>query len=168
MDRQPAGGAAAARRPPYAPQQPVEVSLALPASDASSARVLFEGEPLKVKYAVVGKCPGALLKARLVTLYGDQKLLPAVKLTAASLSTGVLTAEAFKQHPLGAYRLEAWVEDAAGKKLSAENEVVFYRLHRPPLLGQGCAELLLWHSYAVHDPPPDDGEGGGLQLGAPA
>ena len=120
----------------FAPQKAIEVNLALPASDASSARVVFEGEPLKMQYAIVGQAPGALLKARLVTLYGDQKVLPAVKLGADSLATGTLTYDAFKVHPLGTYRLEAWVEDAAGKKLSAENEVVFYRLHRPRYWGK--------------------------------
>lgn len=125
-----------AKATPYAPQNPVEVSLALPASDASSARVVFTDEPMKMNYAVVGPAAGALLKARLVTMYGDQLLLPPVKLGVESPNVGALAYEAFQPHPLGAYRLEAWVEDAAGKKLSAESEVVFYRLHRPRYWGK--------------------------------
>ena len=126
----------AARATPYRPGKPVEVSLALPPSEASSARVLFEGEPLAVKYAVVGPCAGGVLKARLVTLYGEERLLPPVGLGEGDLQTGTLTFDAFADHPLGAYRLEAWVEDAAGRKLSAENEIVFYRLHRPRHWGE--------------------------------
>jgi hypothetical protein len=126
----------AAKATAYAPQTPVEVSLALPASEASSARVLFEGAPLKMNYAVVGLSSAAVLKARLVTLYGDEKLLPPVKLAASNCATGTLNLEAFKAHPLGAYRLEAWVEDATGKKLSAENELVIYRLRRPRYWGK--------------------------------
>jgi hypothetical protein len=115
----------------YAPQMPVEVALALPASPAAAARVQFADEPGCVGYAVAGSCPGALLKARLVTLYGDRLELPPVSLGAGPLSAGTFSFAPFPQHPLGAYRLEAWVQDAAGKKLSVENEVVFYRLQRP-------------------------------------
>ncbi len=121
-------GAAAS---PFAPQKPVEVSLAQAPSSASSARVVFDDEPLAFRYAVVGGKAGAVLKARLVTMYGDAKALPPVKLTAGLVRSGTLHAAAVARHPLGPYRLEAWVEDAAGKKLSAENEVVFERLHRP-------------------------------------
>lgn len=126
----------AAKATAYMPQNAVEVSLALPPSEAVSARVLFEREPLRMNYAIVGPCNGGLLKARLVTLYGDERPLPAVKLAGGNLQTGTLTFQAFKQHPLGAYRLEVWVEDTTGRKLSAENEVVFYRLHRPRYWGK--------------------------------
>ena len=69
----------AAKATAYAPQKPMEVSLALPASDAASARVQFADEPTKIKFAVVGKVPGAVLKTRLVTMYGDEKLLPPIE-----------------------------------------------------------------------------------------
>jgi hypothetical protein len=120
----------------YQPQHSVEVSLALPPSETASARVVFEGEPLAMDYAVVGPCKGARLKARLVTLYGDTTPLPAVKLGEGNLQRGRLAFAASKEHPLGVYRLEAWVADAAGRKLSAENEVVFYHLHRPRYWGK--------------------------------
>ncbi len=124
----------------YAPQKAVEVSLALPASEASAARVQFSDEPGKVGYCVVGKSSGAVLKARLVTIYGDERMLAAVKLGGGFLTAGTLIFAPFEQHPLGPYRLEAWVEDATGKKLSAENEVVFYRLHRPRYWGKDAPD----------------------------
>ena len=126
----------AAKATPYAPQKPVEVSLALPASDAASARVQFEDEPAKINYSVVGQSAGAVLKARLVTLYGDEKLLPPVKLANTFLNSGTLTYEPFKEHSLGPYRLEVWAEDAAGQRISPFNEIVFYRLHRPRYWGK--------------------------------
>jgi hypothetical protein len=115
----------------YAPQKPVEVSLALADSEASSARVVFADEPGEAEFRVVGECPGGTLKARLVNLYDETRELPAVALGGASITSGVLSLPAFAERPLGPQRLEAWVEDAAGQKVSAENEVVFYRLHRP-------------------------------------
>lgn len=119
---------------PFAPKKPCEVSLALAASDASSARVVFEDEPVRIRYAVLGGPPGAVLRARLVTLYGDRKALPPVKLRGGR--SGVLAIAPIAGHPLGAYRLEAWVEDRSGHKASAENEVVFYRLRRPRYWGK--------------------------------
>lgn len=115
----------------YAPARDLEVSLALCPSDASAARVVFEDEPLRVAYTVVGPCSGALLKAQLVTLYGDREALPAIRLGGNGFSAGTLTLAPSRPHPLGVYRLEAWAEDVAGARLSAENEVVFQRLRRP-------------------------------------
>ena len=135
----------------YAPPRPVEVSLALSPSDAAAARVVFADEPLSMQYAVVGSCPGALLKSRLVTLYGDQRLLPPVQLGPDRLNRGTLTGEAFAPHAFGAYRLEAWVEDAAGQRLSAENEVVLYRLQRPRYWGQDApASFFGTHTLSTH------------------
>ena len=119
----------AAKATAYAPQQPIEVSLSLPASDAASARVQFAGEPAKINFATVGKVPGAVLKTRLVTMYGDEKLLPSIQLD--SMSSGRIAYEPFALHQLGPYRLEAWVEDASGQRVSPFHEIVFYRLHRP-------------------------------------
>ena len=118
----------------YAPQKPMEVSLALPASDAASARVQFADEPTKIQFAVVGEVPGAVLKTRLVTMYGDEKLLPPIQVD--SVSSGLIDYEPFASHNLGPYRLEAWVEDASGQRVSPYNEIVFYRLHRPRYWGK--------------------------------
>lgn len=130
----------AAKATAYAPQKPMEVSLALPASDASTARVQFADEPTKINYAVVGKVLGAVLKVRLVTLYGDERLLPAVKLPTGAPASGSVAYEPFASHNLGAYRLEAWVEDSSGQRVSPFNEIVFYRLHRPRYWGKDAPD----------------------------
>jgi len=135
----------------YAAPQAVEVALALDRSAASAARVVFADEPLRVAYAVVGRCPGALLKARLVTLYGDTAPLRPVTLGPAELHGGTLVGEPFARHPFGAYRLEAWVEDAAGKALSAEQEVVFLRLQRPRYWGKDAPDSFFGtHTLSTH------------------
>ncbi|MEN6546760.1 MAG: hypothetical protein ABFE07_12050 [Armatimonadia bacterium] len=120
----------------YAPQTPLEVSLALPGSEASAARVQFADEPAAVRYCVTGKAPGALLKTRLVHVSGEEKLLPPVKLGEGFLNSGTLRYEPFIAYPFGTYRLEAWVEDAAGKRLSTYNELVLQRLRRPRYWGK--------------------------------
>ncbi len=124
----------------YAPPKPMEVSLALPASDAASARVQFADEPTKIKFAVVGRVPGAVLKTRLVTMYGDEKFLPPIEVN--SVSSGIIAYEPFASHNLGPYRLEAWVEDASGQRVSPYNEIVFYRLHRPRYWGKDAPNSL--------------------------
>jgi hypothetical protein len=124
----------------YAPQKPMEVCLALPSSDAASARVQFSDEPAKVKFAVVGKVPGAVLKLRLVTMYGDERLLPPIQL--GGVDSGIIAYEPCSPHDLGPYRLEAHVVDAGGRRVSPFNEIVFYRLHRPRYWGKDAADSL--------------------------
>jgi hypothetical protein len=124
----------AAKATPYAPQKPLEVSLALPASDAASARAQFTDEPAKIRFAAVGRAAGAVLKTRLVTMYGDEKLLPPIKLDA--VRSGIIAYEPFASHNLGPYRLEAWAEDSRGQRVSPFNEIVFYRLRRPRYWGK--------------------------------
>lgn len=122
----------------YAPQKPMEVSLALPASDAAIARVQFLDEPPQIKFAAVGKVPGAVVKTRLVTMYGDEKLLPSIPLHSAN--SGSIAYEPFASHRLGPYRLEAWIENGSGQRVSPFNEMVFYRLRRPRYWGQDAPD----------------------------
>ena len=37
----------------------------------------------------------------------------------------------FPEKPYGAFRVEAWVENPDGQRISPYNEIVVYRLHRP-------------------------------------
>lgn len=139
----------AAQATAYAPQKPMEVSLALPGSDAAVARVQFADEPTKIKFAAVGAVPGAVLKTRLATMYGDEKLLPPIPVDSAH--SGVIAYEPFASHSLGPYRLEAWVEDAAGQRVSPFNEIVFYRLHRPRHWGKDAPHSLFGaHTLSTH------------------
>jgi hypothetical protein len=124
----------AAQARAYAPPKPMEIALALPDSEAASARVQFADESPQIAFAVAGQTPGAVLKIRLVTMYADEKLLPPIKLDGAS--SGRIAYEPFVPHGLGPYRLEAWVEDAAGQRMSPYGELVFYRLRRPRYWGK--------------------------------
>lgn len=125
---------------PYTPRWPLEVGLALPESDAHTARVQFSDEPSRVSYRVFGEAPGSLLKARLVTLYGDEALLPPVALGDGPLVSGTLTCPVTERHSLGPHRLEAWVEDPSGRQVSATSEIVFYRLRRPRYWGKDAPD----------------------------
>jgi hypothetical protein len=121
---------------PYVPQMTAEVALACPPSDASVARVQFEDEPTEVLYAVTGAPAGSHLAARAVDVYGDEKPLPAVTLGAGFLQEGRLSYLAFPERPLGPFRVEAWVEDADGKRISPQNELVVFHLRRPRYWGK--------------------------------
>jgi hypothetical protein len=116
---------------PYVSQMTAEVALACPASDASVARVQFDDEPAELTYAVTGAPAGAQLLARVVDVHGDEKPLTAVKLGQGFLQEGRLSYLAFADRPYGPFRVEAWVEDAAGTRISPHNELVVYHLRRP-------------------------------------
>lgn len=116
---------------PYAPQLQCEVALA----STSSVNIQFEDAPT-VQYVVTGAdaqaAPdGAVLRATVSNLYGETVSRPAIKLRTYRIHSGQLTYAAFPQHPLGAFRIEAWVEDTRGQRISPYDEIVINRLHRP-------------------------------------
>lgn len=108
---------------PYASAGSCEVAL----SANSPTRVQFEDEPAEVRYQATGEC--AVLRARVVNLYGDEAALPAVDLQRAA--SGTLAYGVFPRRPYGAFRIEVWAEDRTGKRISPFNELVVYRLRRP-------------------------------------
>src|SRR5262249_30251697 len=70
------------------------------------------------------------LKAKVVNLYGQEKSLPDVKLASDFLCRGQLRYDVFAGRPLGQFRIEAWVEDSSGKRISSFNELLVTRLRR--------------------------------------
>lgn len=121
----------------YAPRLPYEVALACPKSDASIARIQFTDEPAVLDYAVTGTGTTApVLKAKAVNVYGQEKPLPAVTLSKEALQKGQLRFDLFPDKPLGPVRIEAWVEDGAGKMIGSPNEILVLRLHRPRYWGK--------------------------------
>ncbi len=120
----------------YTPPAPCEVSLALPPSDASPALVQFEDEPAVVLYCVTGEAPGAVLKARVINVYGVESPLPDVRLRQGKLHQGRMRYAIFPGRSYGTHRIEAWVEDATGRRLSPETELVVHRLRRPRYWGK--------------------------------
>jgi len=107
-----------------------EVALALPETEASCARVQFGDEAGRVRYCVSGKSAGAVLKSKVVNLYGEAVTLPDVKIGQGVLNYGHLIYDRFPKKPWGAFRVEAWVERDK-RRVSPVNELVVFRLHRP-------------------------------------
>ena len=129
---------------PYVTQLPAEISLACVAKETAPERIQFSDEPAKVEYCVTAgpTAPpaGLTLHARVVDLYGETKELAPVPLKAQATNEGRLTFSVFPQHPLGAFRIETWVEDAKGTKASPYQEIVIHRLHRPRYWGKDAPD----------------------------
>ena len=113
----------------YETRLPGEVDL----GSADPARVAFDDDPgaARVSWAVYGAVPGAVLRAKAIDLYREQIVLPPVPLDGSSPAEGAWDLPVFAAHPLGPVRMEAWMEDAAGRRLSPYAEWVVYRLKRP-------------------------------------
>ncbi len=115
----------------YHPAMPCEVSLAVSKSETSTPRIQFIDEPATVDFAVTGKFAGAILKSKVVNLYGEEKSLADVKLGDDFLRRGRLNYDVFPDRPFGQFRVEAWVEDSSGNRISPFNEIVVTRIRRP-------------------------------------
>ena len=124
---------------PYRPAKACEVVLGLPPSPTANGRVQFLDEPARATFAVTGES-AARLRARVVNLYGESRDLPAAKLGAGALRLGTIDFSAAAQPAQGCFRVEAWVEDAAGKALSDPYEVVITRLQRPRYWGKDAPQ----------------------------
>jgi len=116
---------------PYSGQLACEVALACPQSDAASARVQFEDEPPSILYCVSGEASNGKLKTRVINLYNEEKMLQDTPIGEGFLHSGKLQYDVFPDKPYGAFRVEAWVENSSGERISPYNEIVLYRLRRP-------------------------------------
>lgn len=109
-----------------------QVVFALPRDTAAAAaRLVFEDEPFALDYCASGVAGQAVLKARLVTVYGDAFPLPEVRVDQAEC-TGILDLLAAlpAQRRMGSFRIEGHLEQD-GKAISAEQEYVVHRIPRP-------------------------------------
>ena len=129
--------AAAGSEPiPYESQMPCEVALALPKSDASPARVQFDDERAAVRFQVTGTRRAATVKLKVVNAYGKAKELSLPSGRGAWLGGTHRYDVAHPRTPYGPFRIEAWAEDARGKRISPLNELIVYRLRRPRYWGK--------------------------------
>jgi len=126
----------------FAPAMPAEVALSAASPGGAPYSVQWlEDRPL-VTFAVLGASPeqplpaGARLKARVENIYSEGKDLPDVPVGGKYLGRGQLDFGAFPRRPLGAFRVEAWVESANGERLSEVHEIVVNRLHKPRYWGK--------------------------------
>ncbi|MEO6907520.1 MAG: hypothetical protein ABI210_06480 [Abditibacteriaceae bacterium] len=117
----------------YAPQPAGEIALSVPSPSMPQAftNVQFSDEPSQINWMTSGAAANSVLKLRAFDLYGEAKDLPDVKLSGAFLQSGTLRYDVFAPRNLGAFRIEAHLEGAAHKVLSAPVEVVVNRLRRP-------------------------------------
>src|SRR5207302_830360 len=93
----------------YQSRNRAEVSLAVSLGNASAARIQFIDEPPLIDFAVTGKASGAILKTKVINLYGKEQSLPDVKLSDDFIRRGELKYDVFPNRPLGQFRIEAWV-----------------------------------------------------------
>ncbi len=120
----------------YASQFPAEVALHPAKGDASEVRIQFDDEPARVEWTATGARKGDLLKGRVIDLDQKASELPSITLDGSALQTGSWDYALPGINPLGQFRVETWIEDAAGKRDSSFNELVMTRLRRPHYWGK--------------------------------
>ena len=103
-------------------------------------RVQFDDEPAKIKFAAVGQVPQAVLKTRLVTIYGDEKLLPPIKLDSRVPASSPMSRSRPTTSVLTASKPGS--KTPRGQRVSPFNEIVFYRLRRPRYWGKDAPHSL--------------------------
>jgi hypothetical protein len=108
----------------YESQGACEVSLATD----SPLRIQFDDEPAAVRYAITGRVQDAALHVKVVNVYGEEKEWSVANVKGGE---GALKYDVFKGKPYGPFRIEAWVTDRTGRRISPYNELVVNRLRRP-------------------------------------
>lgn len=114
----------------YTSQGECEVALGFPTSSYSDTRIQFVDEEPSLRFCVTGSPAGATLKLKAVSVMGQEKDLPDVKLGTPSLQMGTFRYDVFPDAPLGQFRVEAFVE-RNGERISPFNEILVTRVRRP-------------------------------------
>jgi hypothetical protein len=115
----------------YSSQLACEVALACPEGDALPALVQFDDELPLIRFCICGNIPDAILKVKVVNLYGEEKSLPNVAIGDGFIHYGMLRYNVFPDKPYGAFRIEAHVKKPNGERISPYYEIIVHRLHRP-------------------------------------
>ena len=100
------------------------------------SRVVFHDEALTLDWTVTDAPKDAMLRARVLNLYGESAELRPVHLSGEAFQHGSLNADLFPERPLGQFRVEARVETTDGQARGPWNELVITRLRRPEGLGE--------------------------------
>lgn len=119
---------------PYQSQLAAEVALGPgPGEIAEYTRCHFDDETATVNYVVTGVPAGtdAVLKLKMINVYGEELDLQPISLSGYTQYQGSVNYNVFADHPYGAIRIEAYVEDTQGQVISSFNELVMHRLRRP-------------------------------------
>jgi len=101
-----------------------ELALGWPTSETSAARVQFDDEPPRILWRAVNYPANSRVCGKYFDVAGHGYTLPPLQLHASS---------GFFQLPdrLGAFRVEAWIEDSSHQRISQINEALLTRVHRP-------------------------------------
>ena len=65
------------------------------------------------------------------------------------MQQGSLNYDVFERRPYGPFRIEAWIENAEGERISTFNELVINRLRRPQYWAQDAPDS----AFGVHTNP---------------
>jgi len=95
------------------------------------ALVQFDDELPLIRFCISGNIPDAVLKVKVVNLYGEEKSLPNVAIGDGFIHYGMLRYNVFPDKPYGAFRIEAHVKKPNGERISPYYEIIVHRLHRP-------------------------------------
>jgi len=131
---------------PLAPPMPAEVALARDSSSGAPFNVQFLQDTPTIRWCVTGRSPempeleAAQLHFQVVNLYGESVALPTVRLSAEFLQQGQVSFNVFPRRMAGAFRIEAWIEDGRGERLSRVHEIVVNRLHQPRYWGRDAPD----------------------------
>lgn len=115
----------------YGSSLPCEVSLACPKSDTSAVLVQFDDEKPIIKYCVSGDADNSKLKVKVVNVYGEEKWLDDIPIGKGFLNYGDFNYDVFPGRPYGSFRIEAYVQNNNGERISTYNEIVVHRFRRP-------------------------------------
>ena len=122
----------------YASAGDCEIALAAVEGELPGTRIQFADEATKIKYCATGKLDGALMKGKVVNIYGVERMLPALALNtypAGEIDYGAI----FKDATLGVFRVEVWAE-RDGRRISPFNEIVMNRMRRPVYWGKDAPD----------------------------
>lgn len=111
-----------------------EISLFLPDSDASDARIQFEDEPPLIHYYLTGRADDLTVKASVTDLYGTIRPLPD-----KCGKSGTIRYYSSTGKPYGQFRIEVQAF-RNGKAVSVINEIVITRLQRPIFWGKDAPD----------------------------
>jgi len=81
--------------------------------------------------AVSGDTKGASLKVKVSQLIWTGEIASRSFAKWWFLQYGEFDYNVFPEKPYGTFRIEAWVDDSTGKRISSYNEILIHRLHRP-------------------------------------
>ncbi|MBL8992805.1 MAG: hypothetical protein JNM63_05650, partial [Spirochaetia bacterium] len=120
----------------FSPEFSAETALAAADGELGAVRIHFDDETPSAAWTVLGAKAGDILKGKVFDLGGASANLSEVKLKGDKSESGKWNYLLPGLGRYGQFRVEVRVENAAGAKLSDDNEMVFTRLHRPRYWGK--------------------------------